>query len=152
MSNEYKDYMNDLRATFNEKMDEVNTLYDGWLKAFVPQMMDELFNALGSYVEDFMVHQIKEKYGNLTIYWGWKHRDYTDEENNDRKKLNEEVNNIVAKYRKISEHTCVQCGGKATFLSDYWVIPWCDNCRDRKQGVFGIIGDNNEIKMLHIED
>ena len=30
MSNEYKDYMNDLRTSFDEKMSEVNDLYDGW--------------------------------------------------------------------------------------------------------------------------
>lgn len=142
MSSEWKDYQSDLRAIFNEKMDEVNFLYDGWRKAFVPQMMDELFDALGSYVEDFVVYQIKEKYGSLTIYWGWKHRDYTDEENKDRKELDDTVKSIVDKYRKISDHTCVQCGGKATFLSDFWVIPWCDSCRDRKMGVFGVIEDD----------
>ena len=141
MSNEYKDYINDLRTTFNDKMWEVDFLYDGWKKAFVPQMMDELFDALGPYVEDFMVHQIKEKYGNLTIYYGWKNRDYTDEENKDRKEINVEVSDIIDKYRKISEHTCVQCGGKATFFSDGWVIPWCDSCRDRKRGMFGVIED-----------
>ena len=141
MSNEYKDYMNDLRAIFNYKMREVEFLYDGWQK-FVPQMMDELFNALGPYVEDFEVRQIKEKYGSLTFYWGWKHRDYTDEENNDRKEIDDTIKNIVEKYRKISDHTCVQCGDKATFLSAHWVIPWCDNCRDRKLGVFGIIEDD----------
>lgn len=142
MSNEWKDYQNDLRAIFNDKMWEIDFLYDGWIKAFVPQMMDELFNALGPYVEDFEVRQIKEKYGSLTFYWGWKHRDYTDEENNDRKEIDNDVKNIIEKYRKISDHTCVQCGGKATFLSHGWVIPWCDNCRDRKLGVFGIIKDD----------
>lgn len=141
MSSEYKDYMNDLRAIFDDKMYEVDFLYDGWRNSFVPAIMDELFNVLGPYVEDFEVHQIKEKYGSLTIYWGWKYRDYTDEENKDRKELDDAVKAIVDKYRKISEHTCVNCGGKATFFSSHWVIPWCDNCRDRKLGVFGIIED-----------
>ena len=141
MSNEYKDYMNDLRAIFNDKMWEVDFLYDGWQK-FVPQMMDELFNVLGPYVEDFEVRQIKEKYGSLTIYWGWKHRDYTDEENNDRKEIDDAVRNIVEKYRKISDHTCVQCGGKAVLLSTGWVLPFCDACYDRKMGVVGIIKDD----------
>ena len=142
MSNEWKDYQNDLREILNNKMWEVDFLYDGWQKAFVPRMMDELFNALGSYVEDFEVRQIKEKYGSLTVYWGWRHRDYTDEENNDRKEIDDAVKNIIEKYRKISEHTCVDCGGKATFLSSNWVIPWCDSCRDRKLGVFAIIKDD----------
>jgi formylmethanofuran dehydrogenase subunit E len=141
MSNEWKDYQNDLRAIFNDKMWETGFLYDGWQKAFVSQMMDELFNTLGPYVEDFMAHQIKEKYGSLTIYWGWKHRDYTDEENHDRKEIDDAVKCIVEKYRKISEHTCVQCGEKAVLLSTGWVLPFCNNCYDRKMGVFGIIED-----------
>lgn len=143
MSNEYKDYQNDLRVIFDSKMWETMWLYDGWKNTFIPQMMDELFDALGPYVEDFMVHQIKEKYGSLTVYWGWKHRDYTDEAHQDIKELDDAVTNIIAKYRKISEYTCVKCGGKATFLSDGWVVPWCDSCRDRKMGVFGIIKDDD---------
>ena len=143
MSNEWKDYREDRLRLLLTKMHEVGDLYEGWRKTFVPDMIDELCDALGPYVEDFEVYQIKEKFGNLRIYWGWKHRDYTDDENKDRKEIDDAVKSIIDKYRKISYCTCVQCGGKATFLSDYWVIPWCDNCRDRKNGVFGIIKDDD---------
>lgn len=143
MSNEWKDYREEQLRLLLEKMHEVNDLYEGWINAFVPDLIYELCDALGPYVEDFMVHQIKEKYGTLTIYWGWKHRDYTDEENKDRKEIDDAVKGIIEKYRKISDHTCVLCGGKATFLSSHWVIPWCDNCRDRKMGVFGTIKDDD---------
>ena len=141
MSNEWKDYRELQLELLLEKMHEVRNLYDGWINAFVPDLIYELRDALGSYVEYFEVYQIKEKFGSLTIYWGWEFRDYTDEEDMDLKELAGIVNNIIDKYKKISEHTCVQCGGKATFLSDGWVIPWCDNCRDRKYGVFEIIKD-----------
>ena len=40
MSNEYKDHIADLRATFDAKMWEVAYLYDGWKKTFIPKMMD----------------------------------------------------------------------------------------------------------------
>ena len=80
MSNEYKDYVNDLRAIFNDKMREAAFLYEGWCNSFIPNMMDELFDALGPYVEDFEVYQIKEKYAALEIYHGWKDREYTEEE------------------------------------------------------------------------
>ena len=142
MSNAYKDCKKDLLVTLLAKMHEVGDLYEGWRKTFVPDMIDELCDALGPYVEDFEVYQIKEKYGSLTIYWGWKWRDYTDDECNDLNNLYDEVNNVIDKYRKISERTCVKCGGMATFLSAHWVIPWCDSCRDRSKGVFGIIEDN----------
>lgn len=141
MSNEWKDCREDNLRLLLEKMHEVNNLYEGWINAFVPDLIYELCDVLGPYVEDFMVYQIKEKFGSLTIYWGWKHRDYTDEEHQDIKELDNAVKDIVDKYRKISDHTCVKCGSKATFLSDYWVIPWCDKCRDRKMGVYKIIED-----------
>lgn len=141
MSNEWKDYKEDQLRLLLAKMHEVNDLYEGWIKTFVPDLIYELCDALGSYVEDFEVYQIKEKFGSLTIYWGWKHRDYTDEENVDRKELDDAVKKIIDKYRKISYRTCVQCGDKATFLSDYWVIPWCDACRSRDMGVYAEIED-----------
>lgn len=141
MSNEYKDYMADLRELFDEKMREVNFLYEGWCNSFVPAMMDEMFAALGNYVEDFEVYQIKEKFSSLTIYKGWRDREYTEEEFKDLESITSELDNIIDKYKKISEHTCVQCGNKATFLSDYWVIPWCDACRSRDLGVYAEIED-----------
>jgi hypothetical protein len=143
MSNEYKDYINDLRAIFDKKMHEVDLLYDGWCNSFVPAMMDEMFAVLGSYVEDFEVYQIKEKYGALTIYKGWQDREYDEEEFKDLDNITAELDVIIEKYRRVSERTCVQCGGKATFFSSHWVIPWCDDCRDRKLGVFGIIGGDD---------
>ena len=142
MSNEYKDYKRDLLVDLTVKMHEVGDLYEGWRKTFIPDMIYELCEVLGSYVEDFEVYQIKEKFSSLTIYWGWKWRDYTDEENKDRQAIDAEVKNIIEKYKRISEHTCVKCGNKATFLSDHWVIPWCDSCRDRKLGVYADIGDD----------
>jgi hypothetical protein len=113
MSNEYKDYQRALLVDLTTKMREVGDLYDGWRKTFVPDMIYELYEVLGSYVEDFEVYQIKEKFGSLTIYWGWKYRDCTDEEIADHNKLEDAVNDVIAKYKKISERTCVQCGGKA---------------------------------------
>lgn len=139
MSNEHKDYMVDLRATFNTKMEEIADLYDGWLKTFVPQMMDEMFDALGSYVEDFDVLQIKEKFGEMRLYWDWVDRDYTDAEVEDLNELYKIIEHIISKYEDISRRTCVKCGGKATHFSTGWILPYCDSCRDRSKGISGII-------------
>jgi hypothetical protein len=141
MSNEYKDYVNNLREIFNEKMDEVDFLYDGWDNTFVPNMMDEMFNVLGPYVEDFEVYQVKEKYGALEMYYGWQDREYTEEEFKDINDIVAEIDSIINKYRHISSRTCVHCGNKATILSSGWVLPFCDECYDRDCGIFGIIED-----------
>lgn len=142
MSNEYKDYREDRLRLLLTKMHEVGNLYEGWRKTFVLDMIGELCDALGPYIEDFEVYQIKEKFGSLTIYKGWKDREYTEEEFKYIDDITAEINGIIDKYRKISYRTCIKCGGKATFLSSHWVTPWCDSCRDRKLGVFGIIEDD----------
>lgn len=139
MSNEYKDYMTDLRATFDTKMWEIAYLYDGWKKTFVPKMMDELFDALGSYVEDFEVLQIKDKFGKMRLDWNWAHRDYTDAEAEYLNALFKIINNIIIKYENISGKTCIECGGKATHFSTGWMCPYCDSCRDRSEGVSIVI-------------
>lgn len=144
MSNEYKDHIADLRATFNEKMWEIEFLYDGWLKTFVPQMMDELFDALGSYVEDFTVLQIKEKFARMRLYWGWADRDYTDAETEELNELYKIIEHIIAKYEDISSQTCIECGNKATHFSTEWICPYCDSCRDKSKGVSVVIQDQEE--------
>lgn len=139
MSSEYKDCKQERLITLLAKMYEVDYLYEGWRKTFVPDMINELCDVLGPYVEDFEIGQIKEKFGSLTVYWSWKCREYTDDENIDRHEIDNMVKNIIQKYSDISYRTCVKCGNRATFLSSHWVTPWCDNCRDRKLGVFGVI-------------
>lgn len=37
MSNEYKDWKSDLRQIFEEKVRDLDFLYDGWANSFVPQ-------------------------------------------------------------------------------------------------------------------
>ena len=128
MSSEYKDWINDLRAEFNEKMWEITELYHGWYVAFIPQMMDELFDAIGGYIEEFEVYQIKEKFGEMRIYYGWADRDYTEQELKDLKEIDEVVDGIINKYTDISKNTCVKCGAKATRFSDGWVLPYCESC------------------------
>ena len=67
MSNEYKDWKADLRETFEDKVKELNIQYDGWVNSFIPHLKDELFDLLGSYVEQFNVLEIKEKFGKKSI-------------------------------------------------------------------------------------
>ena len=80
MSNEYKDWYSDIITALNAKMWEADFLPDGWTSTFIPEMKKELANILGSYVDDFTVFQIKEKYGALRMYWSWANREYTDNE------------------------------------------------------------------------
>lgn len=126
MSNEYKDWSNDIIETLNDKMWETEFLPDGWVDTFVVDLKKELADTLGSYVYDFTVLQIKEKYGALRMYWHWVDRDYTDDEAKDLNTLCSEIEMIISKYEQISEKTCVVCGGTATKFTTGWVLPVCE--------------------------
>ena len=128
MSNEYKDWFYDVMTALNAKMWEIDFLPDGWTSTFIPNMKCELANVLGSYIDDLIVFQIKEKYGSLRMYWSWADRDYTDDEAKDLNALTDEVGDIIRKYETISTKTCVVCGNETTRMTTGWILPMCDNC------------------------
>lgn len=128
MSNEWKDWYNDNITALNAKMWEADFLPKGWTDTFIPEMKKELADVLGSYVDDFTVFQIKEKYGALRMYWSWADRDYDENEVKDLKELTKEIQTLISKYEKISEKTCVACGKEATKMTTGWVLPTCDTC------------------------
>lgn len=125
MSNEYKDHISDIITALNAKMWEADFLPDGWTSTFIPEMKKELAGILYSYVDDFTIFQIKEKYGTLRIYWSWADRDYTDDEAKDLRDLTKEVQALIRKYESISEKTCVVCGKEAIKMTTGWVMPVC---------------------------
>lgn len=125
MRREYLDWKNDIVVALNDKMWEADFLPEGWTDTFVPDMKKELADALGSYVDDFTVLQIKEKYGCFRCYWSWSDRDYTADEENDLKVLTKEIDTIISKYEDISEKTCAVCGKPAVKMTTGWVWPVC---------------------------
>ena len=125
MSNEYKDWYNDNLTALNAKMWEADFLPEGWTNTFIPEMKKELAKVLGSYVDDFVVFQIKDKYAVLRMYWSWSDRDYTDDETKDLNELTNEVESIIRKYENISAKTCVVCGKEAAKMTTGWIMPVC---------------------------
>lgn len=132
MSNEYKDWKNDIQVILNGITYELKLLPDGWVKAFISDLRKELADAIGSYADDFEVFQIKEKYGVMRLYWGWKDRDYTSEEEIDLENITTDVDEIISKYEKISKNTCAVCGKPATKMTTGLIIPVCDYCFDNE--------------------
>jgi hypothetical protein len=135
MSNEYKDWKADLRETFEEEVKELNIMYDGWVNSFIPQLKNELFDLLGSYVEQFNVLEIKEKFGSLRIYWGFDIDGLKDEYVEDIEELYENIENLLRKYEDISSKTCIVCGEPGVMRDDYWMTPWCDKCYENRYEV-----------------
>ena len=124
MSNAYKDYMRDLREEFDSKTELLNTLPEGWLKTLIPKMKEELFEVLGSCVENWCLLDAKEKYGALRVYWSWDLERY-DEIAADQEVLYSEIERIIDKYSKLSFKTCAVCGESAMCVED---LPLCAKC------------------------
>lgn len=138
MSNEWKDYRRDLRADFEYNFESaIDGIPDGWIKSFFSQLKNELFEACGAYADEIMFYQIKEKYGQLTVYWNFPNKEYyTESDDKDIKEIIPVVQNIIKKYTEISKNTCVMCGEAATYMTTWgYIAPFCDDC-ERKRSVF----------------
>lgn len=128
MSNEMKDWTNDMREQFDANTAELNNLPEGWVKSFVPQMKYELFNALGSYAEDFHITEAKEKWAALRVYWNFGDREYNESEWADLNEISVAIYEIIAKYTDISFKTCMICGEDADGYTRGYIVPICNDC------------------------
>ena len=101
---------------------ELDAMPHGWRKVFGIQMCKEIKRAL---LEDgrkklykYRIAQIKEKFGLLCWYDSCG---------------NEETDNIIHKYEKISQHTCISCGRTAKYQTQGWIENYCEKCIPEKQ-------------------
>ena len=106
----------------------INELPNGWINAFGKQMCDELLNVLGKYADDFIISQLKEKFGEVRLSWYWKDRAYTGQEVDKADDIGYDIDDIIDKYAKISSNTCYICGKQSTHMADGWIMPICDYC------------------------
>ena len=102
---------------YDYEFTELDSMPDGWRKAFGLQMCDELRDALiecGD-IDRWRIVQLKEKYGGLRLY-------------DNGYKSGSKVPDIISKYENISLRTCIICGEPATRITTGWISPFCDKC------------------------
>lgn len=113
----------------DEIMSWINCLPNGWVSAFGEELCNALLNALGEYKDDFVIDQVKEKYGEMRMLWHWKDRAYSFEDVHTLWILDDLISIIIGHYETISGKTCVICGASATMRTiNGWVELLCDNC------------------------
>jgi hypothetical protein len=95
-------------------------------------MKHELFNALGSYAEDFYITEAKEKWATLRVYWNFGDREYNESEWADLNEISVAIYEIIAKYIDISFKTCMVCGDDAVGYTRGYIVPVCDDCDPAK--------------------
>lgn len=107
----------DSTPTYNYEYTELDEMPEGWRIAFGDEMLEELREELirCNFLDEYMIVQIKEKYGGLRWYDGGIPQDC-------------KVWNIISKYEAISEKTCTRCGELAKWMSTGWIMPFCDDC------------------------
>ena len=70
-----------------------------------------------TFLYDFHIIQIKEKYGGLRFYI-------------EGAPEGSRVDGIISKYESMSERICGVCGKPARYLSMGWIYPWCEDCKN----------------------
>lgn len=138
MSNEYKDWIRDenyelcqeypfliprniFSGVIDEDYDYSYTWLDdcpiGWHPLFLEMcmMIKPILEDCGN-LNDFHFIQVKEKYGQLRVYY-----------NGAPKK----VDNIINYYEEKSRRVCIGCGEPATKITTGWISPWCDECGNK---------------------
>lgn len=99
---------------------ELDRMPVGWRKAFGIDMCQEIKQTLlkkggRKLLREYRIMDIKEKYGELRWYSNWTF---------------EELEDIIEKYSNRSLSTCIECGEKAVWMTDWrdWASPYCDKC------------------------
>lgn len=102
---------------YNYEYTELDKMPEGWRIAFGEQMCEEIREELLKYnaLDEYRIVDIKEKFGSLRWYDGGA-------------PANSNIYNIIHKYMRLSERTCVKCGAPATLWTMDWYSPWCDKC------------------------
>lgn len=89
----------------------------GWQKRFGLDLIRDLAKAIeeDGLFDAYKIYDVKEKFGRLCWY-----------DNG-----GEAVEHVINKYEIKSEHTCVECGDKAKYLSMRWICPYCEKCKKK---------------------
>lgn len=104
-------------AAYDYSFTELDSLPEGWRKAFGVRMCEEIKAELLRVddLERWRIVQMKEKYGELRIY-------------DNGHKQSSRIDGIIEKYMELSKHTCIVCGKPATRKTLGWIAPYCDEC------------------------
>lgn len=147
MSNEYKDWINDLseqqkknlnlcvkypflvpRDVFTGEEDEcydysytyMDDIPDGWRAAFGEQWASDVQDAINKMPaeERNRTYVLQLKEKYGMLTQYFSH--YTDE-----------LRAVIQKYSIISSRICIDCGEPATKISQWWISPYCNECAEK---------------------
>lgn len=102
----------------------------GWLDEF-DKMCGEIVAALEEVGYDpkrnFKFLQVKEKFGELRVYWTLVANDEDDPEPQYNPTY-DKIHDIVRTHCEATGKLCCRCGAPATKKTKGWVLPYCEPC------------------------
>jgi hypothetical protein len=103
----------------------------GWNKAFGKKLLNDMKEQLkkDKMLYKFRITDLKEKYGGLRIYCNG---------------ASEEMYKLFAKYERISEVTCIECGKPARYISNGYICPYCEDCIDNRN-IYADVDEEGKI-------
>jgi rubrerythrin len=101
-----------LNILYNDVYEELDP---GWKKAFGKELIFDLLESLHNddCIGSFTVSQVKEKFGELRLYF---------------ENYGEDTTNVIEKYTELSKYICGNCGKPAKYITSGWVYPLCEDC------------------------
>ena len=117
-----RDGWNDtVREDYDYSYTELDSMPEGWRKAFGNMMMEELREVLveENFLDGFRILEIKEKWGELRLYTNYH---------------NDKIERIIKKYSTLSKNICIHCGRPDTRMTGGgWYSPICEECHEKQQ-------------------
>lgn len=92
-------------------------------------LIDEFCNDVEFYADALHIKdkiefvQIKEKYGELRIYYQMFIEDAEVEDT---------IDMLIADYNERARYTCAECGEKAVVRTVDYILPWCESCAPKE--------------------
>lgn len=114
------DWEGDIPEDYDYSYSWLDQMPAGWRTAFGEQMCTDIMKIIEEdAVDDFQILQIKEKFGELRLYYA---------------PFSQKIEDIIQKYVEMSRKTCIRCGAPAIWESQGWIDYYCDKCAKQ---VFG---------------
>ena len=108
-----------VEADYDHSYTELDSMPEGWRKAFGNMMMEELREVLveENFLDGFRILEIKEKWGELRLYTNYH---------------NDKIERIIKKYTTLSRNICILCGKPDTHMTySGWYSPVCEKCYEK---------------------
>ena len=109
---------------YNYSFTELDNMPDGWRKAFGEMMCEEIKQELirCNYLDEYIITQIKEKYGEFRWY-------------DNGTPIGCKVPEIIDNYSMLSRNICIICGKPDVPITDNgWISPYCKKCYTAPSG------------------